>query len=531
MFLTVDGTLAQQRKARNLERFVEAVATRINLYDHAIAALYDCAVMGKGFVRFFAEDDEISCERVHPDDVWIDEQVCRNGRPRAFHIKRLVPKEVLRAFYVDGNDDASEIEDAIERAHGVTSGEFDTDLIEVWEGWHLRSRKRAKDGRHVVVMDGAVLVDEEYAHDSFPILELNWSRVTVGFWPSGLAEEIEGLQEEINDLLARIQEAMRLLSAPYILKNQNTDVVLDEWTNEVARIVTYSNGPPPEVKINATVHPEMFQHGENLYRKGFEIAGVSQMSATSTKPAGDLSGRALQVLIDVESVRFGMLSRAWEHFQIEAAERIVKLAKDLYTGETKVKWSSKNLVRVIRWADVNIEEDAYVIRVDAANALPVEPGGRLAFVEQLRAAGGLTPEQVKDLLDFPDLERFMSLERAGRDAVETMLEAMMDSGEYEPPLEYYDLKYGLVRCLQLWSKAKAQGAKDAELQFLVDWMKAAADLLNEQEHGRGPLAQSDGAPPPGPMPPEGAPMPPGAGPPPGAVMPPEGFPGPPGATA
>ena len=517
MFLTTDGTFAEQRKARGLERYVEGMGQKLGLYEEAVSCLYDCAIYGKGFLKFFVEDDELGCERILPDDVFVDEQTCRTGqRPRALYIRRMVSLDVLLAYYVEGEEDAekkSAIEYALKAAPHVTSGEYETDLVEVWEGWHLRSSKKSKDGRHIVAVDGATLVDEEWTEAGFPIVELAWSKVTTGFWPAGLAEEVQGLQLEINDVLARMQEARHLLSAPYVLLPANAEVNLDDFTNTIARIMRYSGGVPPTVQVPQSIAQDVAAYLNNLWRWISEVAGVSQMSATSQKPAGDLSGRALQTLLDVESVRFSMLSRAWEQFQVRCAEWIVRLSKALYVGRSaKVSWSSKSLVRRIDWADVDMDEDRYVIRVYAANALPLEPAGRLAFVEQLRAAGGLSPEEVKDLLDYPDLERHMSLQRAGRDAVDSLLETMLDTGEMEPPLRHHDLRYGMVRCLQHWSRAKAQGAKDDEVSFLIDWLEAANALLEEQEHGRGTSGPAGQQPSP-----EGGPPPP-----PDAMMPPPG---------
>jgi hypothetical protein len=44
------------------------------------------------------------------------------------------------------------------------------------------------------------------------------------------------------------------------------------------------------------MHPEVYSHMERLFGKAYEIAGISELSATGKKPPGLESGAALEDL-------------------------------------------------------------------------------------------------------------------------------------------------------------------------------------------------------------------------------------------
>ena len=84
------------------------------------------------------------------------------------------------------------------------------DMIEVIEAWHIRSSQNSDDGRHVICIDNATLFDEKYEKDYFPFVTLRWTQRMLGFYGQGLAEQLRGIQAEINQLLLNIQEQMNL---------------------------------------------------------------------------------------------------------------------------------------------------------------------------------------------------------------------------------------------------------------------------------------------------------------------------------
>ena len=122
------------------------------------------------------------------------------------HQEKYVHKDVLKQMF-------PKFEMEIDRASYVASGEgsYSTsnikDMIKVIESWHLKSGPNAKDGKHTICISDATLFEEEYYKDDFPFVFFRWNVRPVGFFGQGLAEQLSGLQLEINKTLgSNIQE-------------------------------------------------------------------------------------------------------------------------------------------------------------------------------------------------------------------------------------------------------------------------------------------------------------------------------------
>jgi hypothetical protein len=124
------------------------------------------------------------------------------------------------------------------------------------------------------------------------------------------------------------------------------------------------------------------------------------------------------------------------------------------------------------------------------------------------------PSDARELLEFPDLDRFNSVESAGRDLVEkTIAEALRGKSVTAHPL--MPLDYAIRKGTLEHDLAELQGAPESALQRLRDFIAFAESLGAEAEEAAANTAAAQQ--PAGPAMP-GGPMPPGM--PPGGPMPP-----------
>jgi len=140
---------------------------------------------------------------------------------------------------------------------------------------------------------------------------------------------------------------------------------------------------------------------------------------------------------------------------------MVDLAKDIDENEEggfKVKSSNKRFVEWIEWKDVNLEEDQYVMKIFPTSSLSQTPAGRLQDVQELLQAGFISKEDGLRLLDFPDLERTLSLDNAAVEDIESVIDQMIEKGEYEPPEQYQNLVYGIKKVQSAYLRAKLNKA-------------------------------------------------------------------------
>ena len=216
VFLTSGGNYSTQRRAKLLEKFVESQFYTAGVYKVAPKVFRDCCVFGTGVMQVYNVGTQIRVERVFPGEIYVDQAEGMYGDPKQIYRRKYINRDVLLDMFPNQ-------EGAIRTANGP-SDEFSdlerdstVDQIEVVEAWHLPSGPDAKDGKHCIILDGGTLLEESWDHDYFPFVFIHWSERLRGYWGMGLAEELTGIQVEINKLLMKIQKAFQLLAVPWVL--------------------------------------------------------------------------------------------------------------------------------------------------------------------------------------------------------------------------------------------------------------------------------------------------------------------------
>ena len=481
MFLTDNGSWTLQRKAKKLNKFIEGLFFSCNFYREAAKAFQDSCIFGTGAVKIFKQDGNIKAERIFIDEIMVDDREAFYGKPRSMYQSKWVHKDVLIGKFPNK-------ETMIEQA-ASDQGEYANsrpnngkDMVLVVESWHLPSSKDSKDGKHAITVSNATLFAEEYTKNYFPFIFFRWTEKPIGFFGQGLSEQLTGLQLEINKILRTIQVSMHLVSIPKIFIEASSKIVSAHLNNKIGGVIKYA-GTPPESKSLGNIPAELFSHLDRLYARAYEIAGVSQLSAQATKPQGLNSGKALREFNDIESERFLDVSRRYEEGFMEASEIMIDLAKELYEDDKNfsVKVKGKDFIQTIKWEEVDIEEDKFMMQIFPTSALSSTPAGRLQDVQELLQAGFIGREDGLKLLDFPDLQSVNNLEIAESEDIERMIEKMIDDGEYETPEPYQNLDLGIRKCQQAYLMYKAKDAPEENLELLRRWIEDADTLRKKAE--------------------------------------------------
>tara|TARA_Y100000296_G_scaffold86327_1_gene125711 strand:- start:1843 stop:3777 length:1935 start_codon:yes stop_codon:yes gene_type:complete len=543
-FLTSGGDWSQQRKAKNLDKFMQGQIYATKAYAIAQKAFLDACIFGTGVIKVFMEHGETKLERVQLIELTLDSAESQTAEPRQIFQTKMVSRHVLAAKFPEHK---KEILDAVEKIDDYEQEETKySDMIKCHEAWHLPSGPDSEDGRHIISIATATLLDEEYEKDYFPFVFIRWTESPISFWGNGLAKEVKGIQVEINKLLAQIQQQMHL-GTPKVFIDESSKIVTAHVNNRVWGAIRY-RGKPPQFFVPRTVSGEMFSHLDRLVNQAFEQTGISQLSAQSKKPPGLDSGRALREFSDIESERFMVVGQAYESVFIEIARQLISLIKDVsLDGEkyTSISFSPNSGVEHIDWKDVNMKEDQYVMRIQPVGTLPQTPAAKLASVTEMHMNGMFSTEEAHQLLEFPDLDRSNKLKNAHVELIDKIIDDMIDKGNYTPPEPYFNLGLGVERVQQAYNLGKLEGVPEDRLELLRRWITQAVSTMDLAQPKPPPMMPSPegmppmGAPPPGAMPPGPPGMPPGPpmGGPPGAppgLPPPAGPPalplgGPPGA--
>lgn len=443
MFLTNGGDYMEQKKAKQLTKFVEGQFYESNLYGLAPTIFLDACIYGTGCMKIFTEEESIKCERVFPWELLVDEVDGRDGRPRQIYQIAKMDRLVLCELYPDKvNEIMVAPQSSFYMDELQTNGIINclSNMIMVQEAWHLPSGKNAKDGKHVIAVEGSVLFEEEYTKDYFPFAFVKWTDAPMGFWGIGLAEDLTGIQYEINVLLRNIQESHHLLGKGHWMVENGSKVLSTHLDNQIGSITKYS-GIAPQVYAPQVVSPEIYRHLSQLYEWAYEIVGISQLSAQSQKPAGLDSGIALRTFADIQTERFVVVSRDYEDFFLETAKQMIELAREMSeeNPEYAVRVESGKWVEKIRWSDVNLKTEEYVMKSYPVNALSDDPASKMQQVQDMMSAGLIAPDEGLRLLDFPDIQSQFQDMFATHELMMNWIEDMIDEGEYNPPEPLMDL--------------------------------------------------------------------------------------------
>ncbi len=496
IFLTSGGDFSLKRKAKLLTKFVDGMFYQVDLYNVMQRVFLDSCVFGTGVLKVFIEDDQIKVERVFPSEVIVDEYEARYGDPRSMFQRKVMPREVVAGLFPDHQEEVAAAAPCDPEDRSYNTG----DMIEVIEAWHIPSVSGGDDGRHVICIDNATLFDEKYTKDYFPFVTLRWSRRMLGYYGQGLAEQLRGIQAEINQLLLNIQEQMNL-ATPKVFLERGSQVAKEQINNQTWGIIEYE-GQPPRFFVPQTVAGEVFSHLDRLYNRAYEISGISQLSATSLKPAGLESGVALREYSDIETERFVIVGQGYEAAFLEIARQMIDLAKDAsQEGKTYevISYGDKEIEK-IKWSDINLREDQYRMKVYPASLLPTTPAARLQTVIEMSQAGLLDKAETRSLLDFPDIEQYNKLATAPLDEAEMLVEEILEKGKYHPPEPFSNLQLHLQFFQRAYIEAKINGAPEDRLDLMRRYMQECFKLLQ-------PPAPPVAAMPGGPTPEAGGPAP------------------------
>lgn len=511
LFLTTRGDFELQQKAKALTTYMTGAFEIGDVYEEMAKVFRDAAIFGTGLLRLYLDVEEpaIRAERCVVDEIAIDDMEALYGKPRQIHQTRLMDRDRLRELAKQWREVErlpADIEQAIAEGPAPLSRlswRNQSHMLRVTESWRLPSAPRAGDGRHAIVIDGATLVAEPYDKPWFPFVAFHWSPPLLGFWGTGLAEELYGIQREINRLLKDIQDGNRLTCNPRVFVPIGAKVSKSSLSNEVGGIVEYDGAQPPVVVAGMGMAPEVYAQLDKLYARAYEITGISQAAATGRKPAGVEAAVAIREINDIETERFVLCAQRYEASFLDVARRIIEMSRDFYLAGgagLRVKGRAKKFVESIDWKDVDIEDDRYQMQVWPASLLPSQPGGRFQRVSELVERGFVTKERAMGLLNFPDVEEAVSLATAALDAARALVDRAQ-RGETVEPDEYMDLELVFSTAQASYLRAHAEGASPDERERLRRLLDDVRGLLEpsppETPLGAAPLGS---APVPGPAP-------------------------------
>lgn len=523
-YQTRGGSGTMQRRALALERFSAGIFHEACFYRLLSQVATDSALFPFGAVETFEDwtdpdEPRVAIERRRAWEYIADEQDAKDGNPRNPFMVRSMDRLVAMAKWPD------KAEEILTRAASVSAfdhaladtddGSSLADQIVVVTAWHLSSGKD-DPGRKAIVTGDVVLYDEPYDRRTSGVTLLYRLMPTEGMWSSSLAEELKGIQREINVGLRRSQYAMHLSGSGHWLIHQNSNFNTNTLDNQQGSVWRWS-GVKPEYFPGGSVPPEQFTWVWQLYQKAFEIIGVSMASAQGQTPQLNGSGKAILAYADVQSKRFKPSYRLLQDFTLEVAREGIGCARRIADKHKGFAINAPGkMMAAVKWADGNLADEEFIMQAKAVNKLADDPVGVMDQIQNLANAG---PQYMSAtagralMTEVPDLQAWASMMNAPYDLVNMIADKMLEKGKYIAPDQFLPLdeaKVGPDNAIAWIHLRLLKGQLDEEpedrLDLLRRWLVEAEQTVAEMRKAA--------APPPAALPP-GASMGPQLPPPPG----------------
>lgn len=483
LFLTDGGKWEEQRRAQNLTAFMEASFDTMgtgsgdnrSLYGVGRRAFVDGGVFGTGVVKFFPDQatNSVKAERILIEELVIDETEGMYEMPRQIHQEKLVHREVLMDMFPKHEAQIAAAQSGLEG----TSWQSSSDMIKVIESWHLPSKGDKSDGRKAICIENCTLDVGPWKKDYFPFLFKRWKPRVLGFYGSGIAEELVGIQLEINKMLRTAAIVHHLTAVPQIWLDMANKANAKQIDNEIGGVKYYLNQPPIFHK-GTMLPPEFYGQLENFYRKAFEIVGISQLSAASVKPSGLDSKVALREYQDIESERFALVQQRDQEFYIDAAHMTADMMDDLKNPSVRIV--KDGVTKELNWKDVKMDLKKTVIRAFPTDILPSQPAGKLNKVQELTQGGFFEKDEAFELLDFPDLKAATGLKLSSRRNIKRILEKIIDTKEYISPEPYTNLQLAKTLAQAYYEQGQIDDMPEDRLDLIRRYMDDVQALIETQ---------------------------------------------------
>jgi hypothetical protein len=513
-FRTINGGFKAQRRNRLKSMFYEAEFERLKIHDNGPDIFRDGCVVDLGCWKTGKADGKVTVERVVIDELLWDERAARSRPPRAIAHVRMVDRDVLKAQYPDFADAIDKANRGEHRRLNSFRRLQDNEVLVI----HITltpSQPGAGDGREVVALQNATLLDQEWKRDYHPYVFYRWSKRMTGFYGRGLCEQLAGAQLRVNKLNRFIALCQDLIAVPRVFMHLTDAALKQRFTNELGKIYVYQR-EKPVVDTPQAVSAEVYSYKDALVRWMYQAAGVSEFSAQSQRIPGIEAAAAYREVIDSQSQRFAIQHQRYEAMFKELALQFDDLYKEILSdgGEPVATYNRDGISKEIAYADCHEDGEECTVIIEAASITSRSPAGRLQSVIEMAQANLIDQDEARRLMGHPDVERATSLYNAAIDDADALVEDLLE-GIYRAPETFQNLELCLKRVQMAYLKARREDAPEDILQTFRDWMEAAQMAMQPPAPPAMPpgdpmMADPMAGPPPTEpgMPPPAAPLPP-----------------------
>lgn len=486
-FVTEAGNFSLQLRAKLLQRWSDHMYEKLDLQRKASMAVRDALLYGIGILKPYRVGKELYVDNVFPGELYVDPYEAAAGDVRQMFQTKYISKRVLMRRYPKFKTEIerAQIENdlsntAIGMVQKYRSGQ--SDLVKVVEAWRLPSACEAGDGRWAIAIENATLDSEEWEDSEFPFAYMRWTEDPHGFYGIGLAEELLGIQLDINVTLERIKKQVELQAVPRVFYEAGSIKEAD-ITNVPGSLVPF-NGSPPIFDTPQGVSADTMSFLQWQISEARNIARLSDSDFGAGVPSGLETGAAVREFRDAVTQGLALPMESYDAMNVATTRWLVKLARQAYKEDKSfgvVTAKDRYSIQRVNWADVDMDEDSYVLRVYPSSGLPLQPAARLDAINYRLSAGLITPEEARRMDQLPDLAEEDSLASAQVDNIRRIIENILDEGVYTQPDPFIDINLAIKYVSAAYNRAVLTDTPEDRLRMLRDLAKSLNSIQKKKE--------------------------------------------------
>lgn len=468
-FQTLGATWDMRRKAYRLDRICEGILNQrqgrwVNVWAFMQDASVDTVIHGVAAIKVTANRvaRRIEHELVPLPDLFTDPAEGRN--PLNLFQREPIDAVKAKALW-------PKFKEQIDAAKpyewfggvGATKPRA-TKVVELVYAWRLPIGPD-EPGTWAACINGTVVETGEWTAPAFPFVFLVWEPHRDGFWASGIADEGGALAEECGELDERLMYRELIASKLQVFYEKESVKPGDLEGNEAITYIAVEKGSQMPVAVNSVgFSPMELDYKNGKVREFWDAIGISQVSAAARREQGVSSGIAIMTLNDTKAGRQLVKAQRYEQAYVDLAHQYVWRLRELAEEDPDfaVQWPGKALIRTVKFAEANIDDDSFSVTVAPSSALPHDPAGRQEMVQQLYKSGLISQETARSLIGWADIDSELSVENAEYEYIDFLIEKYLDANEetwseadYQPPEGFiFNKMQALRRFASAWFRAR-----------------------------------------------------------------------------
>lgn len=311
------------------------------------------------------------------------------------------------------------------------------------------------------IVSGQVIRITDYKAKKIPFIFMHYCAPIIGNTSQSIVDMLNSIQLEIDNLMMKIKDASQLNPALTFCVPKGSSVKTSQLNNRVGQILEYTatpnmTGSPVTVATPAFIDSQYMQLIEELKQSAYELVGISQLSAMSTKPTGLDSGVALSTMENIESDRFETQLNQVIRAYVEIAKTCIEVFPE---NDTILPEDNQRLS--IKWKDIVEESNKMVVQFSAADSLSKDPSTKLQQLQMLAQTGIIPTTRIAQFMELPDIQSGYSLSNNAINAVLTCINDCIEKDIFEVPdyIPFLMLKEEIINT-QLSLKAAASPEND-----------------------------------------------------------------------